>query len=153
MNKKKSCVLFMVGLALYALYIVGGMLPIVNQLNIANAEEALAPSKTTGAEDEISVAVGSPKGSSTMKAYIDPETGEFITSPGEEPAMDKKRAAEAAYSTSHDGLVETPSKTPGGGIMIDLQGRFRNPLTAKQERNGNLIIQHQPGESANDKKE
>ncbi len=152
MNKKKSFVLFMAGLAFYAFCIVGGMLPIVNGLEIVNAEEALTPSKTTGAEEEISEAVGTPK-SSAMKVYIDPETGEFIASPSKEPSTDKKRAPEAAYSTSHEGLVETPSETPGGGMMIDLQDRFRTPLTATRDIDGNLIIQHQAGEWGNDKKE
>ncbi len=146
MNKKKSFILFIAGLAFYALCIAGGMLPMVNGLKIATAEEALTPSKTTGAEEKISEAVGTPKESSAMKVFIDPETGEFIASPSKEPSTDKKRVPEAAYSTSHEGLVETPSETPGGGMMIDLQGRFRNPLTATRDKDGNLIIQHPAGE-------
>jgi hypothetical protein len=52
--------------------------------------------------------------------HIDPQTGKRIPPPvGGVP-----RAADPAFSSSHQGLVEKPA--PGGGVMIDLQGRFQS---------------------------
>jgi hypothetical protein len=47
-----------------------------------------------------------------------------------------------ALSTSHDGLVEVPSPLPGGGIRVDLQGRFQNPLFVTIDADGNAKILH-----------
>jgi hypothetical protein len=60
-------------------------------------------------------------GQGGMKAYVDPQTGELTdhapeTLPREKPpAMDAERAP--AQLEEHD--------APGGGKMIDLQGRFK----------------------------
>ncbi len=59
-----------------------------------------------------------------MKAYKDPETGKLGAPPDAtgEPASSK--AVEDAISTSMEGLVEKPA--PGGGTMVDLNGRFQS---------------------------
>jgi hypothetical protein len=49
-----------------------------------------------------------------------------------------------ALSTSSEGLVETLSPVPGGGVKVDLQGRFRSPLIATQDAEGKITIQHLP---------
>jgi len=83
------------------------------------------------------------QGQAVQKVYIDPETGEFIDRPETTPA--EERASEkAAFSTSDEGLVEIPSPIEGGGTMIDLQGRFRSPLTVKIGEDGKAIISHEP---------
>lgn len=85
-----------------------------------------------------------PQESPGMRAYIDPVTGEFgVPPPGEAPSPEAL-APGAAYSTSDEGLVETPSPVPGGGVMIDLQGRFRGPLTATLDADGKMKMQHTP---------
>jgi hypothetical protein len=35
---------------------------------------------------------------------------------------------------------------PGGGVMIDLKGRFRHYQTATKDANGNIIIRCTPNE-------
>jgi hypothetical protein len=55
---------------------------------------------------------------------VDPQTGQRIPAPPGGVAI----PASPAFSTSHQGLVEEPA--PGGGVMIDLQGRFRSAVTA-----------------------
>jgi hypothetical protein len=42
-------------------------------------------------------------------------------------------------STSHVGLYEEPA--PGGGMMVNLQGRFMHLLIATTDANGNQVVQ------------
>ena len=57
-----------------------------------------------------------------MVTHIDPETGQTIAAPGPGQADEPGGVA----NTSAEGLVEEPSPVPGGGVMVDLQGRFQN---------------------------
>ena len=57
---------------------------------------------------------------------IDPQTGKRMPVPS--TGVGVALPADPAFSTSHSGLVEQPA--PGGGVMIDLQGRFRSAATA-----------------------
>lgn len=66
--------------------------------------------------------------SSGMRAYIDPATGELTSQPVVPELQPRGAAAAAATSTSTQGLVEQPA--PGGGVMVDLQGRFQNEMRA-----------------------
>jgi hypothetical protein len=85
-----------------------------------------------------------PAGSSGMKVYIDPETGEFLDSPPEKIPTEIRRADEEAISTSSEGLEEREVDKPGGGVMIDLKGRFRHYQTATKDADGNIIIRCTP---------
>ena len=82
-----------------------------------------------------------PKGAAGMIIYIDPQTGAILNepAPGTVP-LQLTPKLQNALSTSHQGLVETPAA--GGGVKIDLQGRFQSPLAATIDANGNLRIQH-----------
>ena len=74
------------------------------------------------------VATTTAQATAGWRAYIDPETGE-LTDPPAGSAVSLSEAA--AFSTSHAGLRERPSPVPGGGMILDLQGRFRSPLVAR----------------------
>jgi hypothetical protein len=78
-----------------------------------------------------------------MRIYRDPVTGELGDLPAEAPAQ-VSLPPDDTLSTSSEGLVETPSPVPGGGVMVDLQGRFRSPLIATQDAEGKITIQHLP---------
>ena len=82
-----------------------------------------------------------PKGGSGMNIYIDPSTGAILPGPahGAVP-LQLTPELQNALSTSHEGLVETP--TADGSVKVDLQGRFQSPLAATIDANGNLRIQH-----------
>lgn len=60
----------------------------------------------------------------SMVTYIDPETGELVSAPasGQAPELGD------AVNTSDEGLELQPSPVPGGGVMIDLQGRYQNTV-------------------------
>jgi hypothetical protein len=82
-----------------------------------------------------------PEGASGMIIYIDPQTGAVLNepAPGTVP-LQWTPELQNALSTSQQGLVETPAA--GGGVKVDLQGRFQSPLTATIDANGNLRMQH-----------
>lgn len=83
-----------------------------------------------------------------MTIHVDPQTGTILRSPapGAHP-LQLAPAAEGALSTSHQGLVEVSAPRPGGGVKIDLQGRFLSPLFATIDAAGNVKIRHLDHES------
>ncbi len=64
--------------------------------------------------------------SAGMRVYVDPSTGALTPEPSTQELG--QRSASSAVSTSMQGLVEEPA--PGGGVMIDLQGRFQSEMRA-----------------------
>lgn len=95
-----------------------------------------------------------PKNAANQRATIDPETGALTALPqSDEPTTDVP-ASTATLSTSTasdtaEQLEELSSPVPGGGMMIDLKGRFQNPISASIGANGKISIEH----PANDKVE
>jgi hypothetical protein len=88
-------------------------------------------------------AAGVPEGAAGMTIHVDPQTGAILKepAPGAVP-LQLTPQLRNSLSTSHQGLVETPSAAPGGGIKLDLQGRFQNPLIVTTDANGKLKMQH-----------
>jgi hypothetical protein len=84
-----------------------------------------------------------PEGASGMIIHIDPQTGELrkTPAPGTVP-LQLSPQERNAFSTSHQGLVEMPSSVPGGGVKLDLQGRFQSPLVVTIDRDGKIKMQH-----------
>jgi hypothetical protein len=81
-------------------------------------------------------------GATGMKIYIDPQSGQLTTAPAGGAPLQLSPAEENALSTSHQGLVESLSPVPGGGVIVDLQGRFQNPLFATVDGAGKVTIRH-----------
>src|SRR5262249_33945458 len=82
-------------------------------------------------------------GASGIMVHIDPQTGAILKEPA--PGTVSLRLTSQlrnALSTSHQGLIEVPSAAPGGGVKVDLQGRFQSPLLATIDANGQLKMQH-----------
>ncbi len=78
-----------------------------------------------------------------MMIYVDPTTGAIVKepAPGTVP-LTLTPELRNALSTSHQGLVEEVSPIPGGGIKLDLQGRFQNPLMVTIDGEGRVRMQH-----------
>lgn len=78
-----------------------------------------------------------------ITVYIDPNTGEFISKPavGKE-SLEVSPEMQNAMSTSDAGLYEERSTVPGGGYIIDLQGRFQSPLMHIQNPRGGVQTKH-----------
>lgn len=87
--------------------------------------------------------VAATAGTAGMMIHIDPQTGEILKEPvpGTMP-LPLPPTLRSALSTSHQGLVETQSLVPGGGVKVDLQGRFQSPVFATIDVNGKLKLQH-----------
>jgi hypothetical protein len=79
---------------------------------------------------------GTPAGTAGMRIEIDPATGALRSTTVAAPAG-------PAVSTSARGLVEKPS--PRGGVMVDLQGRFRSTVTAHVGANGKVTTECHTG--------
>jgi hypothetical protein len=87
--------------------------------NVALIAAAALCAACANAPRDAAVPAAPGDGHSGMKAYIDPETGEFTdrAPEGTQPPEDPGLAAEA------DPLEERDA--PGGGKMVDLEGRYR----------------------------
>ena len=84
----------------------------------------------------IAAAGGSPVSSAGMRLYVDPDTGEFVETPSEASAVETAQDEMGQFSTSTAGLFE--EEAPGGGIMVNLQGRFQQAYIATIDESGNL---------------
>jgi hypothetical protein len=86
----------------------------------------------------------STRGAAGMKVYIDPVTGKIGPPPAEmapqEIPDEIPVEMENALNTSSDGLEVVEVDQPGGGIMIDLQGRFQHFQKATLDTNGKVSI-------------
>ena len=78
----------------------------------------------------------------SQRATIDPETGEFVNPPEQETPAASESIQPSALSISAETMEESSSPVPGGGVMIDLKGRFQSPVSATVERNGETTIEH-----------
>src|SRR5262249_18138102 len=83
---------------------------------------------TATAEDTPAVTVP-PRAS--LRRYVDPQPGACVPAPVRPPAL---QAIPPAVGPSTAGLVERPA--PGGGVMLELQGRFLSPVTATAAPDG-----------------
>lgn len=72
-----------------------------------------------------------PSTAPAMRVYVDPKTGAILHEPPQQIAPEE---LPTPASQSGEGLVERPA--PGGGVMIDLQGRFMSPITATAAPDG-----------------
>ena len=79
----------------------------------------------------LTVCLGAAMPAFGQTVYIDPKTGDVLSepAPGTQP-LRLTPAERNAFSTSHQGLVAVPSSVPGGGVKIDLRGRFQSPFIA-----------------------
>jgi hypothetical protein len=84
-----------------------------------------------------------PQGAAGLRIHIDPKTGAILRepAPGTVP-LQLTPQEQSALSRSTQGLVEVPSSVPGGGVKVDLQGRFQSPLIVTIDANGKAKMQH-----------
>ncbi len=78
---------------------------------------------------------------SKMRVYKDPKTGKLGPPP---PGAETLPRPDSALGTESQDLVEVPSPVSGGGVEVDLKGRFRSATTATKEGGGQLKLQCGP---------
>ncbi len=87
---------------------------------------------TSTAQDNSSPGVVDPAaqnvGAAGYVVHIDPETGGITESPQHAVPLVLDQALQNALDTSSEDLVEVPSPVAGGGVVVDLQGRFQNTM-------------------------
>ena len=91
----------------------------------------LAP---VAARSEQPAAAAVEAGRAGQRIQIDPQTGARVRPSAPTAAIPPN----PAFSTSHQGLVEQAA--PGGGVMVDLQGRFRSAATATTGPDGKPVV-------------
>lgn len=105
------------------------------------AQETAAGAAEEGAAGRAAQATGAgTAGEGAMRIWIDPETGRRLPPPERaegEPAGDPGVVAER-MSRRDDDLLEEP--LPGGGVKVDLAGRFHTATTATIRPDGSLEI-------------
>jgi hypothetical protein len=70
---------------------------------------------------------------SGLRVHIDPKTGAFVPPPGDQAGPSGSRSTgpavvEPSPEPAPPQLVESPA--PGGGVMVQLEGRFLSHMTA-----------------------
>ena len=103
----------------------------------------VTPQPLAKAHDNASLSAGetnakmsTPVSSAGYVVHFD-ESGQIIEEP--QGAVDDFNAAlQQSINTSSEGLVEQATPV-GGGVMVDLEGRFESAATATVDANGNLV--------------
>ena len=76
-------------------------------------------------------------GEAGMRVYIDPATGEFLQGPPQPLTTETVKDINDPFSTSSEGLKQVPAPV-GGGVMVDLKGRFQQTVTATFDDSGKV---------------
>ncbi len=70
-----------------------------------------------------------------------PGTSGFIATTGDPDAPGAAAGLDdGSFDSSGEGLVSEPSPVPGGGVMVDLKGRFRNTATATLADSDSVVV-------------
>lgn len=77
-------------------------------------------------------------GTSAMRAYLDPETGQLEVRSASEPEFQLDAETREALRRDSEGLVEIHH--PDGSVSVNLQGRFQNATVAYIDENGVVTI-------------
>lgn len=74
------------------------------------------------------------------RVYIDPATGTLTSTPNGTDPITLDKDMQNALSNSAEGLRVEPSPVEGGGMMIQLDGRFRSVSTAAVDEDGEAVV-------------
>jgi len=110
----------------------------------ATLQSCSNPSTDTGQTSSQTSGVTTRPG---LKAYKDPVTGKFGPPPAGVQSSLSSAAVKNRRSTTSV-MKEVPSPVTGGGMMMDLKGRFRKSLMATKDAEGRIKIRHQSSPSA-----
>ena len=91
-----------------------------------------------------------PAAAAAQKAAVDPDSGELVAGPAEPAFSGPQAMRQADTEASTETLDEQPSPVPGGGVMIDLKGHFRSPVSVTVDSDGDAT-DRQPKESDDDR--
>jgi hypothetical protein len=107
----------------------------------ASDRDGTSVTKQISEGDSVKQSGARPEKAPAMKIYIDPETGNFSEPPTQPVPTESQKSFDASKELAPE-LRQVPSPRPGGGVMIDLKGRFRNPLTVNRRVDGKRTLGH-----------
>jgi hypothetical protein len=116
-----------------SLVLVSAWMPLMPQIGACNDSDG------TGAVKQPSSAAAPAGKAPAMKIYIDPKTGNFSDPPAQQRPTESQKALEPSQASALE-LRPASSPRPGGGVMIDLKGRFRNPLRVNRITDSKLTF-------------
>jgi hypothetical protein len=85
-----------------------------------------------------------------LVVHIDPLTGEILPKPPVPPAgqiLDPQQYQSAPAPAPQ--AVEVPSPVPGGGVKVNLNRQFHQPLFATMDADGRIRLEHRPAQTLN----
>ena len=112
----------------------------------ASSDSSQPPQGAAQVTETRQPAAAATEKASGMIIHIDPKTGEILSKPPATPLP-----ADKSTAGTQKELREVPSKVPGGGVMIELDDRFKTPLKATVGPDGKVTIEHQ-SETSGEKK-
>ncbi len=89
----------------------------------------------TDGEPTQTPAANTPSTSPGMQVFVDPKTGKLLKEPPEGAML-------VAPGPALPEPVQVESPVPGGGVMVDTQGRFETPMEATIGPDGKPVIRH-----------
>ena len=92
------------------------------------------PVAAGGDRNQTAPSTPAPAFSQGLVVNIDP-SGKLV--PGAQ-TTDLRAGLGEALSTSSEGLVEVKSPVAGGGVMVNLEGRFQSAMVIETDANGNV---------------
>lgn len=107
-----------------------------------NDDVGQTKTSVTAARQHARMGLAPPGTTTAQRATIDPETGEFVSTPEHETPAASESIQPSAFSIRSETMEEESSPVPGGGVMIDLKGRFKSPVRATIEASGKTTIEH-----------
>ncbi len=110
-----------------------------------DTRKAATPRQQTDTAQERAEIEGTPAasapGAASLTVTKDPITGRLRPATADELAELTTEDTQKAVSTSDVDLFEVASPAPGGGVMVDLQGRFKSAHQASRSAGGELLIE------------
>ncbi|MFQ5665885.1 MAG: post-PEP-CTERM-1 domain-containing protein [Candidatus Binatia bacterium] len=120
--------------------VLGGLCVLGGDVAVHTAQpNAHATAKTKASQKADGVVIR--RGAAGQRIYVDPETGR-MGAPPPGRSLSAVVSLDPAMSTSDQGLLEVPA--PGGGMMVDLQGRFRSAAVARVKPDGSVVTECLP---------
>jgi len=142
-NPKKVGQRLLISMLAFNVSFAVAMEPAVSaELEQSRSAEMKASSSPAVVEGNDGKTAGTGEGATAIRVYRDPATGKIGEPPAGAPPAEVPPPLRDALTTSSEGLVETTSPTPGGGVIVDLKGRFLTPLIVTRDADGKLSIQH-----------
>jgi hypothetical protein len=120
--------------------IAGGVVALAAwQLAPGDSAQATMRSSTVAPVAQTSSATSTPYNNAGYVVHFD-QNGKIVEEVSPQSEAEFNAQLNEVINTSQEGLVQKANPVPGGGTMIDLQGRFQSAATATVDKNGKVVV-------------